>query len=371
MSRLEQPTARSPWRTSSSRVSPWLLGLGLVGCSSADEGVPAPSALSDGGADNSSNGDPWGDSAADDGNDGSADGDGADDAGQILDVGGAPPPPTGEGEFSGCPQPLPPGWVLCEDFETIRDPAEVSLDYQEVDGAFVMVDGVGASGTRAMEVTYREGEQSAGWMVLSFGTSPLEHGDRPTHAPQTSFSDVYWRLRVMTEPGWPDVGPGQLTRTVSFAADDWTEAVVAHLRSSGEGVNLEAAPVTCVSGSEIACVGYDDQSSLEPLGPLPGEAPVYSESMSGQWVCVEGHMRLNTPGLADGVLEFWVDEERQAGRDDLDLRGSWTEYGINALVIENRWPGGAPESLRRWIDDVVISTEPIGCTDVLDDAAPG
>jgi hypothetical protein len=349
-----------------------MMAMMAMGCSSVAEEDRGSGGVGDGETHGAPTGDPWGGSAGgDQGSDsGPEDGDGTS-GHEPPDTDGDRPPGGEAGMFGLCPELLPPSWVLCEDFEQIVDPAEVALDYQDLDGAFVLVDDVGASGHRSMEVTYRTGEQGAGWMVLSFGESPIDDGDRPSYAPGQSFSEIYWRLRVMTEPGWPDLGPGQLTRTISFASDDWTEAVVALLRSTPEDVTLEAVPVSCVEGGEVACNGYDDQAALQSLGPLVGETPLFAEDMSGQWHCVEGHLRLNTPGLADGQLEFWIDGDLQAKSVDLDLRGSWTEYGINALVVENLWPQGAPAPLRRWIDDVVISSTPIGCSDHPDDAAAG
>ncbi len=335
-----------------------------AGCSSASDAGPA----SAGG-----DGDPLDDGAWDtgaaDGAGGGSDGGpqsstGADSSDPADETSADEPPlPPGDddGLFARCPQPLPGSWVFCEDFETIAAPHEVMLDYQDGDGAFVLVDGIGASGTHAMETEYRPGEEGAGWMVVSFGDSPIATDGRPSYAPDGSFQEVYWRLRVKTEPGWPDVGPGQLTRTSSFAGDDWSEAVVAHLRSPGEDVTMEAVPVTCVNGTSVECAGYDDQAGLESLGSMVGRTPLFSSELSGHWHCVEGHLVLNTPGLADGVFEFWIDDSLEASRSDLDLRGSWTEYAINALVVENLWPGGAPAPLRRWIDDVVVSTERIGC----------
>nr|MCH9681870.1 hypothetical protein [Deltaproteobacteria bacterium] len=110
--------------------------------------------------------------------------------------------------------------------------------------------------------------------------------------------------------------------------------------------------------------------AFEPLRPLVGDVPLFSSELSGKWHCVEGRIRLNTPGAADGELEFWVDDALQAGRNDLDLRGGWSEYGINAVVVENTWPGGVPAPLRRWVDDLVISTEPIGCSAAPEGASP-
>lgn len=356
---------------------PWRAGRGLwassllvaLGCSSVEDArVPVSSVDGEGFEEPA---DPWGGDAENDGmGSGGSDGNQADDGGFPLDVGGESPPPDA-GTFDGCPGAPPNAWIFCEDFESLVDPAEVALDYQELDGAFTLVDDVGASGHHAMEVRYREGEEAAGRMVLSFGASPIDHGGRPSFASEESFPEIYWRIRVMTEPGWPDIGPGQLTRTLAFADETWSEAVVAHLRSVGDDVIMEAVPVTCVSNDEVACAGFDDQGSLQPLGPLPGQTPIYAEPQSGQWHCIEGHLALNDPGSANGVLEFWIDEVRQAGRGDLDLRGRWTDYAINALVIENYWPGGAPAPLRRWIDDVVISSERIGCDINPDDAAPG
>ena len=347
----------------------WLAAM-AVGCSSASDAGPAGSGGDGVGSYDPSGDGQWGSAADDDdgggseggSEDGSSGGDSTD-AGDDPDGGKPLPPPPGDddGTFAGCPEAMPGAWVFCQDFETIADPREVVLDYQDGGGAFMLVDGIGASGSRSMEASYQPGVEGAGWMVLSFGASPIALDGRPTYVPDGTFQELYWRLRVKTEPGWPDLGPGQLTRTVSFANGDWSEAVVAHLRSAGAGVTLEAMPVTCVSGTDVTCAGYDDQGSLNELGSMVGDTPLFSEAMSGQWHCVEGHLSLNTPGAADGVLEFWVDDVLQASRSDLDLRGSWTDYALNALVIENLWPGGAPALLRRWIDDVVISTEPIGC----------
>jgi hypothetical protein len=377
---LEQRSSRVRARLGLRARAGLLAAVTAVGCSSAAE--TGGSGIDGEGLDASAEGPLSSAGAAeDDGDDGSgggsagesSGGDGTDETGDSAGGEPLPPPSDDDGKFAPCPEVAPGGWVFCEDFETITDPREVMLDYQQGGqdgtGTFTLVEGIGASGSHSMEASYTAGNEAAGWMVVSFGASPIAIDGRPSHAPGDTFQDVYWRLRMKTEPGWPSVGPGQLTRTVSFAGNDWSEAVVAHLRSAG--VALAAVPVTCVSGTDVACAGYDDQTSLDELDSLVGPTPLFSEELSGQWHCIEGHLSLNTPGAADGELEFWIDDVLQASRSDLDLRGSWTDYAINALVIENLWPGGAPEPLRRWIDDVVISTEPIGCELMPADTASG
>lgn len=83
----------------------------------------------------------------------------------------------------------------------------------------------------------------------------------------------------------------------------------------------------------------------------------------GRWVCLELHMRLNTPGRADGSMAFWVDgapAHAQAGmhwRDvaDLQLNKAWLQHYIAG--------GDADRSNRVWFDDMVVSTARIGCGD--------
>ncbi|MBW2459127.1 MAG: hypothetical protein JRI68_31810 [Deltaproteobacteria bacterium] len=80
------------------------------------------------------------------------------------------------------------------------------------------------------------------------------------------------------------------------------------------------------------------------------------------WRFIEGHARLNDPGSANGVFEFWIDDNLEASRSDMDWRGSWTEYGINAVFFENYWNSGSPVEQRRYFDDIAIATVRIGCT---------
>lgn len=91
-----------------------------------------------------------------------------------------------------------------------------------------------------------------------------------------------------------------------------------------------------------------------------------------QWVCLELHMHINTPGQADGTMSFWVDDAlalEQTGMhwrdvEELQLNKAWLQH-----YIDN---GDADQPNRVWFDDVVVSTERIGCGDGGDgDGDPG
>ncbi len=269
--------------------------------------------------------------------------------------------PAPEGSFPECPESWPDGWIFCEDFEALHDPAEVFFDYADGEGHFVPTFDGGASGLGAMRARYREGVEGAGFFSVSFGQNPINASNRPGYEPDDHFEEIYWRFRVKMQPGWPDRGPYNLTRVSAFAQSDWGQAMVASLASNRDDVVLLGSGSSCVEDNSVECAGVDDSAGLQSLGTLPGQTPLFSTGFSGQWHCIEAHVRLNTPAEADGVFEFWVDGNLENGRQDLDWRGGWSEFGLNLLSIENFWPGGAPADLERSFDDLVISTEPIGC----------
>jgi hypothetical protein len=87
-----------------------------------------------------------------------------------------------------------------------------------------------------------------------------------------------------------------------------------------------------------------------------------------QWYCVEGRVKLNTPGEADGVLEGWVDNEpafrqnglafRRATEDWLDVRTFWLDIYFGGSIIPN------DRNLTMRIDDLAVSdTGRLGCPD--------
>lgn len=273
--------------------------------------------------------------------------------------GGEPGPEAGP--YERCPARLPAGWIFCEDFERAGDPSADFFDYADSEGNFVPTSDGGASGVGAMRAHYREGQEAAGFLSVSFGSSPINTSGRPSHADEQQFDDIYWRFRVKMESGWPDVGPHGLTRISAFADEDWGQAMVASVTSDGADVVLAGAASSCVQGDEVVCAGVDDDDSLQPIGSLTGTAEVFSSERAGQWQCVEAHVRLNTPGETDGVFEIWVDDESQGAREGIDWRGTWAAFGLNQLALENFWIGGAPADLDRWFDDLVIATERIGC----------
>ncbi len=84
----------------------------------------------------------------------------------------------------------------------------------------------------------------------------------------------------------------------------------------------------------------------------------------GQWYCIEGRVAMNTPGVANGVLEGWVDEKLAYYENDFTFRGA-SDAGINVREFWfDTYYGGdatAPGSLSFDFDELVLSDQRVGC----------
>src|SRR2546427_310892 len=128
---------------------------------------------------------------------------------------------------------------------------------------------------------------------------------------------------------------------------------------SGE-LSLDPASGTDAAGN-LLTTKYNDFANMRWLGAQSGVTPLFDASHVGQWYCVEAHAQLNDAALSNGVFEFWINGNLEARETGLNWLGSFSAYGINALFFENYWNTGSPVAQERYFDNIVISTQPIGC----------
>lgn len=250
-----------------------------------------------------------------------------------------------------------PAVIWCDDFDDGVPIGQKYFEYDSNGGDFVPVSGVGVGGSTGMRVVWQPGEVDAGGFKRMFGRNPV----RSQSHSSTDFREIYWRQYLRLEPGWTG-SPDKLSRALVFASSNWAEAMVAHLWSSGDYLLID--PVSGIDANgNLATRFYNDFDNFTWLGARRGTTPIFTSGQSGRWLCVEAHVKLNTPGASDGVFEFWIDGQREAGRTDLNFVGTWQAYGINAIFFENYWNAGAPAQRIRYFDNIVISTNRIGCLD--------
>lgn len=174
-----------------------------------------------------------------------------------------------------------------------------------------------------------------------------------------SFDEVFWRIYVKHPANWRGGGPDKLSRATSLVPPGWRQAMISHVWSSGDALTLD--PATGVRDGRVVTTRYNDFSNLRWLGNKPAsDFALHGTDGFGRWVCVETRVKLNTPGQQDGLNQLWIDGRLEAERNGLDWRGTYQDYGINAVFLEAYWNQGSPVDQSRWIDNFVVSTKPIG-----------
>ncbi|HEX2492427.1 MAG TPA: hypothetical protein VHK24_01540 [Steroidobacter sp.] len=253
-------------------------------------------------------------------------------------------------------QSLHPEWVWCDDFES---DAALSSSYFEVNrsNGFGVTTTTAFGGSGALKATYYPGVQESGNVKLGIGRSPVASKIQVSR----NFEDLYWRFYLKMDPNW--VGnANKLTRATIFSSSNWAQAAISHLwedEMDGNGLGLD--PVSGVVGGVVVTTKYNDFQNMRWLGKINGITQIYAPENLNRWNCIEVHMKLNTPGASDGVSEFWVDSHLEARRADLNWRGTYTAYGINAIMLENYKNGGPTQVQSRYFDNFVVSTARIGC----------
>ena len=246
------------------------------------------------------------------------------------------------------PQASDEAVIWCDDFD---GPEKA---YTESEGRLDEAQAFGGQG-RSLLSWYEKGSRGTGNRKVFFGDSPTGKVVRKGQ----SFDDIYWRVYVKHQHGWTGGGPAKLSRATSIVASNWSQAMIAHVWSSGETLTLD--PATGVRGDRVVTTRYNDFANLRWLGNKPpSQFRLHSTQEAGRWVCVEARAKLNTPGQKDGLNQLWIDGRLEAERENLDWRGNYSGHGINAVFLETYWNDGSPLAQSRWLDNFVISTRPIG-----------
>jgi hypothetical protein len=252
------------------------------------------------------------------------------------------------------------GWIWCDDFD--RDRLGAYFEYNSNGGGFIRQSGVGVEGSSAMSATFGPGMVTAGDLKVAFGRTPDGYM-APVDAGTSNYREIYWRQYVKMAPGWTGGGGWKLSRATVFSAADWSQAAIGHVWSTPTDhsvLTIDPASGTDTSGN-VVTNGYNDFPNLRWFGEEQGTTPLFTDANAGTWYCVEVRMRLNDAGASNGEMQMWIDGNLEASATGMNWVGSYSAYGINTVMFENYWNDGAPQTQTRYFDNIVISTQPIGC----------
>lgn len=261
----------------------------------------------------------------------------------------------------------PLGTIWCDDFEDNIPLDQKYFEYNSNNGDFIVKDSVGRNGSKGMRVLWQKGESSAGSLNKTFGKTPSNYLKKNSVNPDSTYSEIYWRMDVKHQVGWQGGGPDKLCRALTMANANWATGSMAHLWSGGSGgkfLGMDPASGIATNGT-LKSTKYNDFDNLRWLGFKSGNIEMFSSTNSGKWFCVEGHVKLNTPGVSDGIFEFWINDTLQANSNNLNWHSTWNSdpnnMKINAIFFENYWNNGSPIEQERYFDNLVISTKRINC----------
>lgn len=256
------------------------------------------------------------------------------------------------------------GWLWCDDFESDR--IGEYYEYNDADGSFMRVAGIGRNGSFGMRTQFSAGQVEAGALRLAIGRTPQAYM-RSVAATAETLRDVYWRFYVRRQAAWQGGGGDKLTRATVFASStSFAQAMIAHGWSgASNGPDRDYLVLDPVRGTDetgtLLTTAYNDFANFTWLGAARSERPVFGSATSGAWTCMEFRVRLNDPGTANGRFEAWVNGILEASITNLNWLGSLDEYGINAIFLENYWNAGSPVAQERYFDEFVVSRSPVGC----------
>lgn len=79
----------------------------------------------------------------------------------------------------------------------------------------------------------------------------------------------------------------------------------------------------------------------------------------GEWDHLEVHVRLNTPGVHDGLLRLWVNGDLKIDESSVNIRGN-SSFGLNKLILSTYATQASPVNGVQWHDEMHLSQTPFG-----------
>ena len=249
-----------------------------------------------------------------------------------------------------------PEWLWCDDFES---DAQLNLDYFQVNRA----NGTGVSsdlfkgGQNSWKANYVQGVQENGNLKMSLGLTPVGQAYAKGDA-ATKYDDVYYRHYLYMPDAWGE-NPMKLSRGMVFSNSSWAQAMIGHTWNN-YSLGILITPAKGTNEDGVYTTQYNDPALTWP-GAASSSLELFDADNAGKWHCIETRIKLNTAGLSDGKMELWINGNLEAVTENKNLRDSYTDYGVNAIFLENYTNGGAGKTQSRYFDNFVVSTERIGC----------
>jgi len=202
-----------------------------------------------------------------------------------------------------------------------------------------------------------------------FGTAAhYRFGDQGLSDPD----ELYYRYFIRLPTSFKNYGKGKIPGPAGLYTSSGRNGLRPTDSNPGWSARMQFSPSTTPVRSNTTALGFyvyhRDQAGST------GDSFVWDASAGllthGTWHCVEGHVSMNSPGVKNGILEGWVDDQLAFYKDDFRFLGSADAVlGVKSFWFDTYYGGtaSAPGPLNFQFDELVLSPERIGCGTV---AAP-
>ena len=216
------------------------------------------------------------------------------------------------------------------------------------------IDGHVGSGVR---VTMDKGEHFGAAMRWQFSGNGLPDPEQ-----------LWFRYYLRFPEGFPNSGKGKLPGPAGLYSSSARGNQPSSSASPGWSARMYFSPNYDDRDTHSTRIGYylyhlDQEKNHGDLLLWDEKAALLEH---GRWYCVEGHVQMNTPGEADGLLTGWVDGVEAFNQDGISFRRASEPY----VAIESFWFdvyfGGrdpAPQQHQIDFDSLSFGQEPLGCDD--------
>ena len=245
-----------------------------------------------------------------------------------------------------------PAVIFCDDFETGTFD-QWQEGYRPALHAITSDPTKAYAGRRSLEVTYPEGGEGK-WLARWF---------------MPGYDRAFARLYIKFEEGYRC--GDNCTKILAFYGnrlDDQRSGFgKAGIRPTGTDfffaslvtLNWQRHP----DPGEIIFYSYFPEMKQAPDGMFWGNFSFQQEPReavkAGLWYCLEFELQANEPGRRDGYQRMWINDEFKGEVTGMRWRDT-TDVRINAVQLTFS-ASPVPITEHVWIDNVVVSTERIGC----------
>ena len=186
-------------------------------------------------------------------------------------------------------------------------------------------------------------------------------------------TELYYRYFLRFPDGFDNYGRGKLPGPAGLYSGSARNLIKPSNAQPGWSARMAFSPTYDGRNGSATQIGFYTYHRDQPNdeGEILMWDPQTGTLDHGLWHCVEGRVSMNAPGVADGVLEGWVNEQLAFYQDDFKFRGtSDPSTAVKSFWFDVYYGGDAtaPGALNFDFDGLVLADDRVGCGQITSSA---